>query len=149
MKAKTTNEIVIEPARETAPDTPAPTVLTFGRLPREINLFGEIPTVYAQAAVLIRQGFVFNMACPPIAFPATGQVSMFLHLGSPDAVAVANAIQATDEALAAEEADFQARVQAAAKKIVEDAAKAARDAELQAKLAETRAQIAALEASLK
>lgn len=145
MASVTTNEI-LEPTEATA--AVAPTVLTFGRLPYSMNLFGNAITVFAQAAVLVRKGYIFTPNMPPTFFPG-GAVSVMLELGSPEEVAIASAKELVDDARAAEEKEFDARVQEAAKKIVADQAKAARDAELQAQIAEQKRALAALEAAAK
>jgi hypothetical protein len=131
---------------EPAAPAPAPTVLTYGRLPFNIDLFGNSPTVFAQAAALIRFGYVFTPSAPPMIYP-NGNASVFLVLGSPDRAAFNDAKEAAETARAAEEADFEARVQSAAKQIVDTAAKAARQAELDAQIAEQKRALAALEAA--
>lgn len=123
-----------------------PTLLTLGRLPYNVDLFGDALKVFAQAAVLVRAGFVFSPGMPPMVYP-NGTASIWLVLGSPEQAALVDAMEVAEAARAAEEAEFNARVQAAAKQIVDAEAKAVRDAEMQAKIAEQRRALAALEAA--
>jgi hypothetical protein len=141
MTAKLTTAIA-EPA---APASP-PTILSMGRLPYSIDLFGNSLTVFAQAAVLIRAGFVFASGMPPMIYP-NGTASAWLVLGSPEQAAFVDAMEAANAARAAEEAEFDSRVQAAARQIVDAEAKAKRDAEIQARIAEQKRALAALEAA--
>lgn len=143
-RAEATTDIT-EPVAP-APTTQAPTVLTMGRLPFNIDLFGNSMTVFAQAAALIRFGYIFTPSAPPMTYP-NGNASVLLVLGSPDQAAFNDAKEAAETARAAEEADFEARVQSAAKHIVDTAAKAARQAELDAQIAEQKRALAALEAA--
>ena len=141
MTAKISTTVV----ESTAPAGP-PTVLTLGRLPYNIDLIGNAITVFAQAAVLVRAGFVFAPGMCPMIYP-NGTAAVWLTLGSPDQAAFADAMEAASAARAAEEAEFDSRVQAAARQIVEADARAKRDAEIQAKIAEQKRALAALEAA--
>lgn len=140
MTAKTTTDLPEAPVA-------APTVLTMGRLPYNISLFDNALKVFAQSAVLIRAGYIYMPSTSPLLFP-NGTASVMLSLGSPDQEAYDDAKAAADSERAAEEAEFEARVQAAAKQIVDAAAKAARDAEIQAKITEQRRALAVLEAAV-
>lgn len=135
----TTTDLSAEPVA-------TPTVLTMGRLPYNISLFDNALKVFAQSAVLIRAGYIYMPGTSPLMFP-NGTASVMLSLGSPDQAAYDDAKAAADSERAAEEAEFEARVQAAAKQIVDAAAKAARDAEIQAQIAEQKRTLAALEAA--
>ncbi|AWL05898.1 hypothetical protein ACFOHT_19415 [Massilia oculi] len=126
--------------------TTSPTVLTFGRLPANIDLFENTFTAFAQAAALVRAGYVFSPGTAPMIFP-NGTATISLTLGTPDQAAFDDAMKSVQAGRDAEEAAFEARVQAAAKHIVDSAAKAARDAELKAKITEQKIALAALEAA--
>lgn len=140
MTAKTTTDL---------PEAPVaiPTVLTMGRLPYNISLFDDALRVFAQSAVLIRAGYVYMPGTSPLLFP-NGTASVMLSLGTPEQAAYDDAKAAADSARAEEEAEFEARVQAAAKQIVDAAAKAAREAEILAQITEQRRTLAALEAAV-
>lgn len=128
---------------------PAPTVLVLGQLPRSLTLSGMASTVFAQSVVLARNGFVFDPALPPEVFPQTGLAFLHMTLGAPEQHAINGAAEAVEQALMQEEREFEKRVEAAAKQMIEDAARKAKEVEAAAFIAEKRAQIAALVASLK
>ena len=125
----------------TAITIPAPTVLTMGQLPRNVTLYGIGHTVFAQAAVLMRHGFIFDPDRFPEIFPATGHAFLHLTIGTPEPLAFEGAKEAADQALAKEHAEFEQRVQDAAKYLVADQARAAAKAVNDAKIAEAEAEL--------
>jgi len=138
---------IIAPAAPAAPEAPAPTVLTLGRLPREVQLSGMSHVVFAQAVVLARAGYVFDDTLPQRVFPETGLAFVYMTLGTPEAHAILGAKEATEEALAKEQRDFERLVEEAATRLVEERAAAAVKAEAAAKIAAAEAELAAMRAA--
>ena len=141
-KAAVSTQIVETPA-----ETLAPTVLTLGRLPREIELTGMQHIVFDQAVVLARCGYVFDNTAPQRLFPETGHAFMCMTLGTPEAHAIEGAKQVTEEALAKEQRDFERMVEEAAIRLVEERAAAAAKADAAAKIAAVEAELAAMRAA--
>lgn len=126
---------------------PAPTVLSFGQLPRSLTLSGLGHSTFAQAAVLIRLGYVFDTAKQPEIFPATGHAFLHLTLGAPEQHAIELAKEATEQALIEEARDFDQRVKEAAEQLIAEQAKAAAKAAAAAKIAAAEAALKELKAA--
>lgn len=116
--------------------------------PYSITLTGHTVSTMAQAAVLIRQGY---MPCPDMAleaFPAIGQITIVLVLGSPEQYAIDAAASTMAAGVARERAQYLRDVEAAAARQVEAAARTEKEAKRAALILEQRKQLAALEAEI-
>jgi hypothetical protein len=115
------------------PAAPAPAV-QFNK-PYIITFMDYSAAALAQAAVHVRNGYVFSPDIDPEFFPATGQMSITLVLGTPDQTAVQKATNSTTDAIAMQQAAHDREVEAAARKLMadiqRDAAKAKLDAEIE------------------
>jgi hypothetical protein len=103
---------------------------------------------FAAAAVLIRSGWMMSPDFAPEIYPSTGQCTITLQRGNPDAQAVAIAEAAEAYAVATTARDFDKAVEAAAARQIDLAAKQAKQAEIAAVVAANKAQIAKLEAEI-
>lgn len=126
----------------TAPEA-NPTVLTFGQLPRDLTLSGPSHTVFAQAVVLARRGYIFSPAQPPQVFPSNGLSVLFMTIGCPDEHAIKGADEATQQAVADEQRAFEQRVEHAAKQLLAEQADKARKAEAAAAIVAAEVALAA------
>lgn len=134
-----------KPALNTSHEVATPAVAL---KPYSLTITGSMFKTMAQAAVLIRQGY---MPCPDIpleAFPATGQITMVLVLGSPEQYAFDAAANTTAEGIAREREQYRRDVELAAARQVEAAARAENEAKRAALILEQRKQLAALEAEI-
>ncbi len=121
--------------------------MTTNKLPNTITICENQATGFDKAAVLVRAGYTFSRDDFVSVFP-DGVCSMVLTIGSPPDAAVQAAEAAKAEALLIEEAEFERRVQAAAKQLVEDQGRAAKQKEIDAVKADLKKQVARLEKEL-
>lgn len=119
-----------------APETPAaPAPAVQFNKPYIISYMDYSAAALAQAAVHVRNGYVFSPDIDPEFFTATGQLAVTLVLGTPDQIAVQKATSSTTEAIEMQQAIHEREVEAAARKMMadiqRDAAKAKLDAEIE------------------
>lgn len=127
----------------TAIEPAAPTVLQFGKLPRELTLSGPSYTVFPQAVALARMGYTFAAGHDVQVFPSNGLAVVQMTLGTPDAHAIKGAEEAIQHAEAEEQRAFERRVEEAAKQLLAEQAAAAKKAEAAAAIAAAEAALAA------
>lgn len=124
---------------------PAPAAQT---QPSVIVITEPTHVAFAAAAVLIRTGWTISPDISPEVYASTGQATITLQRGNPDAHAVAIAEAAEAYAIAITARDFDKEVNKAAAQMIEQAEKAKKQAEIAAVVAATKAQIAALTAEM-
>lgn len=103
--------------------------------PYTVHIHDYSAIALAQAAVHIRNGYVFDPSADPEFFPANGQIRISLVLGTPEQDAISAAAATTAQALEQQEAERERDIQAAARQMLEDADRAAKKAELDAQIA--------------
>lgn len=123
----------------------APAVVAAAPAQRTVIVITE-PTAlaFAAAASLIRSGYIISPDAAPVVFPSTNHSTITLVRGNPSADAVAIADAAESYAAAKNQVDFQAEVDAAAKRMIAHAAKQAADAARAVLVAEQQAALAKL-----
>jgi hypothetical protein len=144
-KALVTTEIQ---AVATKPAAKAAAVQAIQPRPDTIVISEMTHVALAVAAHLIRVGYVHSPFVMPVIFQATGHATLTMIRGNVDAHAVALAEAAEAHAVALQQIDFQKEVEAAAARMIEQAAKTAKQAEIAAVLAAQQAQIAKLTAEM-
>jgi hypothetical protein len=102
---------------------------------------------FAVAAHLMRCGYIISPHTMPEVFQTTGQATLTLVRGNPDAHAVALAEAAEAHAIALQQVAFEREVEAAAKQMVEAQQREAKQAAIAAEIAAQRASLQALEAA--
>lgn len=134
-------------AKTTKTDNPTIS-LTAAAKPYTIQIIGPTITALAQAAVHIRNGYVFCPHSHVDIFGPTGQIGFTLVLGTPEQHAIEAAAATTDEAVKRERYEYEQKVQAAARQMIEDAARAEKQAKITAEIAEQQKALRQLEAEL-
>jgi len=99
-----------------------------------LHIFAAIPHALSEAVVHIRQGMTFDVDMPIEVFGTTGQMSFYLKRGNPDAHYVDVAHESSTQAVEMERARYEREVEAAAKRLVEDAARSAKQAAIAAEI---------------
>lgn len=92
---------------------------TITKKPFSIELVGPGYKIFQQACSLVRSGYIIAPELAPVIMPASGQVTMTLILGTPQTYAEEDAAASIKLGLELEEAEFERRVIAEAKRIVE------------------------------
>lgn len=110
-----------------------------------IELCDLTSVAFAKAAALIRQGYVFSKATPPVAFAMTGQSAITLELGEPDAEALAGAAAASALTLAQQKAREQREDLAAQKRTREYEERLEKQAQLATEIEAAKAHLKQLE----
>jgi hypothetical protein len=131
------NTAPVEAAAPAAAVVPRPTL---------VELNGYTYMVMSAVAHLSRLGYIPFPGIAPQVFANTGQCTVAMVLGSPDAHAVKLAEDAVSYAVAVQERDYQKEVEAAAAKLVETQAQAAKQAALEKEIDEQRNALRRLEA---
>lgn len=134
---------VVSPAAPVAP-APAQTVAT---RPHTIVITERTGLAFAIAAVHVRAGYIFSADYAPEVFPSMGQATITLHLGNPDANAIALAEATTAHAVALQRVEFQKEVEQCARQMVEQAAREEKQKQLAAEVAEAKKALRKLEAA--
>lgn len=88
--------------------------------PFSIQLIGPSYPIFQELCAHVRNGYVVNKDAPVEMFP-NGNTMIWLHLGNPDEVAIAQAKESNDLHVAKEEAAYRKDVEEAAKRLVEQA----------------------------
>jgi hypothetical protein len=86
--------------------------------PFSIHLIGPALPIFQELCVHVRNGYVVSKDAPIELFQ-NGNASIFLLLGNPDEVAIAQAKESAELSVAKEEAQYRKDVQDAAKRLVE------------------------------
>lgn len=108
---------------------------------KSLHIFAAIPHALSEAVVHIRQGMTFDVDMPIEVFGTTGQMSFYLKRGNPDAHYVDVAHESSTQAVEMERARYEREVEAAAKRLVEDAARAEKQAAIAAEIAAAEAAV--------
>jgi hypothetical protein len=88
--------------------------------PFSIQLIGPAYPIFQELCAHVRNGYVVNKDAPVELFQ-NGNAMIWLHLGNPDEVAIAQAKESTDLHVAKEEAQYRKDVEEAAKRQLEQA----------------------------
>ena len=86
--------------------------------PFSINLIGPAVPLMQEVCQHVRNGYVVNRDYP-MDFYQNGNISLMLHLGNPDEVAIADAKTSTERSAALELDEYNRRVREEAKRLVE------------------------------
>lgn len=127
--------------------TPAPAPVGAAK-PFTLQIFGQTIAALAQAAVHVRNGYIFSPSVPMDIFPNTGQASITLELGTPEPWAVEAATQTTAEAVELARVRYLADVEQAATRQIEAAKRAETQAQIDALVAKQKEELRALEATV-
>jgi hypothetical protein len=74
--------------------------------------------MFAEAAVHVRQGYIFDSNLPIEFFGHSGNVAITLHLGDPESYVIEKAKASVEEAAAAQRAEQEKAIREEAKRIV-------------------------------
>lgn len=124
---------------------PAAAPLTSQPRPDTIIISDYTHVCFAVAAQLIRCGYIVSANTMPEVYQSTGQSTLTLVRGNPDAHAVALAEAAENHAVALQQVAFEREVEAAAKQMVEAQQREAKQAAIAAEIAAQRAALQKLE----
>jgi multidrug efflux pump subunit AcrA (membrane-fusion protein) len=121
-------------------------VSTAAAKPTTVEIVEVSEVAFANAAALIRDGsYIFSRSRPPAMFPHSGQTSIVLELGNPDADATVRAQTALALALAREQAQTQRDELAALAQTRAEQERTGKAAQLAAELVAAKALVKSLE----
>jgi glycine/serine hydroxymethyltransferase len=115
--------------------------------PYSINVVGHCSVAFAQAAVHIRQGYIFSPDHTPEIYVQNGQTNLLLVLGTPEQHAIAAAEATTAEALEFQRVAYQREVEAAARQLLEDQKREEKQRAFAAEITEQKKALRKLEAA--
>ena len=137
-KSKISTEVIATTAAPAVAATPAQHAV--------IVITELTPLAFAAAAVLVRSGWMVSPDAAPVIYASTNHSTITLVRGNPDAAATAVAEAAESYAIAKHQLDYQAEIDAAAKRMLAQNAKDAAEAARAVLVAAQAAALAKLEA---
>lgn len=112
--------------------------------PFSINLIGPAVPIMQEVCQHVRSGYVVNKDYP-MDFYQNGNISLMLHLGNPDEVAISDAKTSTERSAAFELDEYNRRVRDEAKRMIEQQAREELEKKVAALKASQAKEMAALE----